>query len=121
LAAITPVYSRGDRSREQPLTEERYEVWQTNTLTTITNAFGQNSAHPHNFIGDVRFSVGEQPESYAQIQRRQRLERQKRFLEAVIEEFPPIVTQHITSTIDFRERDADYRYHHHHDDEDARD
>jgi hypothetical protein len=75
---------------QQPLTERRYEVWQTNAFEKLKAAFGKESGHVFNFVGDTRFSLGNEPESYLEAERRKRLAEQVEFLEAVIEEFPPV-------------------------------
>jgi len=75
-------------SQQQSLTEERYRVWQTNTLTVLEAIYGMNSGHGFNFIGQGRISLGNEPEYYLEAERRNRLAKQIGLLEALIEEFP---------------------------------
>jgi hypothetical protein len=70
--------------------EQRYRVWQTNTLGVLKAAFGEDSGHVHNFIGQGRLYIAGTPESYLEAQRRKRLAEQIELLEAVIEEFPTL-------------------------------
>src|SRR5260370_6081900 len=95
-------------SKEQPLTEQRYLVWQTNTFGVLREAFGEESGHPYNFIGQGRISVGDEPEYYLEAERRKRLEEQIRLLEAVIEEFPTVQAQNTDSDF-FNDLDSDIR------------
>ena len=86
---------------EQLLTEQRYEVWQTNAFNTVKAAFGEESGHLQNFVGQLRVSLGDEPEYYLEAERRKRLTGQISFLEAVIEEFPPVDVQPQSSGSDF--------------------
>ncbi|MGA8659293.1 MAG: hypothetical protein WB586_24465, partial [Chthoniobacterales bacterium] len=86
--------------QEQPLTEERYQVWQTNAFEILRAAFGEDSGHVYNFVGDVRVSFGERSEYHLHAERQARLARQIRFLEEVIEEFP-VETQTQSTGSDF--------------------
>jgi uncharacterized protein (TIGR02391 family) len=96
--------------QEQPLTEQRYEVWQTNAFEKLKAAFGKDSGHVYNFVGQGRFYPSGTPESYLEGERRKRLGEQVEFLRAVIEEFPPAATQAVNSGSDFfDDLDADIR------------
>jgi uncharacterized protein (TIGR02391 family) len=88
-------------SKEQPLTEERYRVWQTNASDVLNAAFGEEHGHPHNFHGLPRMSFGKQPEHYLEAERRKRLARQIGFLEALIEEFTTVDAQTPSPSSDF--------------------
>jgi hypothetical protein len=70
--------------QEHPLAEERYRVWRTNAWDTLKAAFGEKSGHLNNFTGKSRKSLDDETE------RRNRLSQQIAFLEAVMEEFPPV-------------------------------
>ncbi len=43
--------------QEQPLTEQRYEVWRTNAWEVLKAAFGEEHGHLHTFIGQRRISL----------------------------------------------------------------
>lgn len=88
-------------SKAQPLTEQRYEVWQTSVFSVFKAAFGEESGHLENFVGQARMSLGNEPEYYLEAERRKRLTRQIEFLEAVIEEFPPVDAQTPSTGADF--------------------
>ncbi len=97
-------------SEEQPLTEPRYRVWQTNALGVLKAAFGEEHGHLHNFIGQGRLYPGGTPESYLEAERRKRLAQQIELLEAVIEEFPPVDAQTPSTGFDFfSDLDTDIR------------
>jgi len=97
-------------SEEQPLTEPRYRVWQTNALGVLKAAFGEEHGHLHNFIGQGRLYPGGTPESYLEAERRKRLAQQIELLEAVIEEFPPVDAQTPSTGSDFfSDLDTDIR------------
>jgi hypothetical protein len=51
-------------SKEQPLTEQRYRVWQTNACDILEAAFGEEHGHLHNFVGQGRVSRPNEPEDY---------------------------------------------------------
>jgi uncharacterized protein (TIGR02391 family) len=96
--------------QEQPLTEQRYEVWQTNAFEKLKAAFGEQSGHVFNFVGQGRFYPSGNPESYLEAERRKRLAEQIEFLEAVIEEFPSVDTQPPNTGSDFfSDLDTDIR------------
>jgi hypothetical protein len=57
-------------SKEQSLTEQRYEVWQTNAFNVLEAAFGEESGHLENFVGQARMSLGNEPEYYLEAERR---------------------------------------------------
>ena len=78
---------------EKPLSKERYDVWDRNTLKVVTSAFGEWSGHDTDFIGPQQITPGTVSEAYAEHVRRRNLERQIRVLEAQIEGLPPIVAQ----------------------------
>lgn len=97
-------------SEEQPLTEQRCRVWQTNVFEVLKAAFGENSGHVHNFIGQGRLYPPGTPESYLEAERRKRLAEQMELLEAVMENFRPIDTQTpITASDFFGDLDIDIR------------
>ncbi len=97
-------------SKAQPLTEQRYEVWQTTVFNVLKAAFGEESGHLENFVGQARMSLGNEPEYYLEAERRKRLTRQIEFLEAVIEEFPPVDAQTPSTGADFfSDLDTDIR------------
>ena len=97
-------------SKEQSLTVQRYEVWQTNAFNVLKAAFDKESAHLENFVGQARMSLGNEPEYYQEAERRKRLTRQIEFLEAVIEEFPTVATPTQPPTSDFfSDLDTDIR------------
>ncbi len=91
-------------SKEQPLTEERYRVWQTNASDILKAAFGEEHGHLHNFYGPSRISFGKQPEHYLETERRKRLAHQIGFLEALIEEFTTVDGQTQHSSVYFRDQ-----------------
>ena len=95
--------------QEQPLTEERYQVWQTNAFEILRAAFGEDSGHVYNFVGDVRVSFGERSEYHLHAERQARLARQIRFLEEVIEEFPVETQTQSTGSDFFNDLDTDIR------------
>src|SRR5260221_3914778 len=88
-------------SKEQFLTVQRYEVWQTNAFNVLKAAFGEESGHLENFVGQARMSLGNEPGYYLEAERRKRITRQIEFLEAVIEEFPPADAQTQSTGFDF--------------------
>ena len=97
-------------SQEQPLTEQRYRVWKTNTFKVLKAAFGEDSGHLYTFSGQGRLYPGGTPDSYMDAERRKRLTRQIEFLEAVIEEFPPVDAQTPSTGADFfSDLDTDIR------------
>lgn len=59
-------------SKAQPLTEQRYEVWQTTVFNVLKAAFGEKSGHLENFVGQARMSLGNEPEYYLEAERRKR-------------------------------------------------
>jgi predicted nucleotide-binding protein len=73
---------------QNPITEERYDVWNENTWMVLTSAFGEHSGHHNHFRGQVRIEMSPVPEYYAEPQRRQELERRIRVLEAIIDGLP---------------------------------
>jgi uncharacterized protein (TIGR02391 family) len=79
--------------QEQPLSEERYSVWRTTTFGVLEAAFGAESDHLWTFSGQARVSLGNESERFLEAERRGRLTKQIEFLEAVIEEFPPVNAQ----------------------------
>ena len=87
--------------QEQPLTEQRYEVWRTNAWEVLKAAFGEEHGHLHTFIGQRRISLGGEPEHYLEAERRKRLKRKIGFLEALIEEFTTVNAQAQNSSSDF--------------------
>lgn len=91
------------------LTEQRYEVWQTNAFETLKAAFGEEHGHLMNFFPESRWTVGTEPEPYMETVRRERLGKQIEFLEAVIEEFPPVDSQPQSAADFFSDLDADIR------------
>src|SRR3984893_7302572 len=96
--------------QEQPLTEQRYEVWRTNAWEVLKAAFGEEHGHLHTFIGQRRISLGGEPEHYLEAERRKRLKRKIGFLEALIEEFTTVDTQTQSSGSDFfSDLDTDIR------------
>src|SRR6266436_7753429 len=97
-------------SKAQPLTEQRYEVWQTTVFNVLKAAFDEESGHLENFVGQARISLGNEPEYYLEAERRKMLTRQIEFLEAVIEEFPPVDAQTQSTGSDFfSDLDTDIR------------
>jgi predicted nucleotide-binding protein len=91
-AQLEDALRRGRRLLEEnPLSKERYDVWDRNTLRIITSAFGEGSGHDMDFIGQQNFTVAPVQEVYAERQRRQDLQRQLRVLEALIDGLPTVV------------------------------
>jgi hypothetical protein len=96
--------------QEQPLTEQRFEVWRMNAWEVLKAAFGKEHGHLHTFIGQRGISLGGEPEHYLEAERRKRLKRKIGFLEALIEEFKTVDAQTQSTISDFFDDfDADIR------------
>jgi uncharacterized protein (TIGR02391 family) len=96
--------------QEQPLTEQRYEVWRMNAWEVLKAAFGEEHGHLHTFIGHRRLSLGGESEHHMEAERRKRLEQKIGFLEALIEEFTTVDAQtQSTATDFFNDLDTDIR------------
>src|SRR5260221_11115004 len=80
-------------SKEQSLTVQRYEVWQTNAFNVLKAAFDEQSGHPENFVGQTRMSLGNEPEYYLKAERQKRLTRQIKFLQAGVKDLPRVKNQ----------------------------
>jgi uncharacterized protein (TIGR02391 family) len=94
--------------QEQPLTEQRFEVWRMNAWEVLKAAFGEEHGHLHTFIGQRRISLGGESEHNREAERRKRLKRKIGFLEALTEEFTTVDGQ--TESIDFfSDLDTDIR------------
>ena len=59
-------------SQEQPLTEQRYRVWKTNTFKVLKAAFGEDSGHLYTFSGQGRLYPAGTPDSYMDVLRGER-------------------------------------------------
>jgi uncharacterized protein (TIGR02391 family) len=87
--------------QEQPLSEQRFEVWRMNAWELLKAAFGEEHGHLHTFIGQRRISLGGEPEHYLEAERRKRLKRKIGFLEALIEDLTTVDAQTESSGSDF--------------------
>ena len=96
--------------QEQPLTEQRFEVWRMNAWEVLKASFGEEHGHLHTFIGQRRISLGGESEHNREAERRKRLKRKIGFLEALIEEFTTVVGQTESTGSDFfSDLDTDIR------------
>jgi predicted nucleotide-binding protein len=89
-------------SQEQPLTKQRYDAWRGSAFEMLKAAFGESHTHISSFVGQTRVvpTFGPVPEHEQERGRRERLKEKIAFLEAVIEEFPPIDVQTHNTKID---------------------
>ena len=90
--------------QQQPLTEERFVVWETNTFETLKAAFGETSHHLHTFIGPQQFQVDTgytTPDYILDRKRREELTKQIEFLGALMEELPTTDIQAQNTGSDF--------------------
>ncbi len=79
----------------EPLTKQRYDAWRGSAFEMLKAAFGESHTHISSFVGQVRVvpTFGPVSEHEQETERRNRLKEKIDFLEAVIEQFPPIDVQ----------------------------